>query len=72
MKSKSLDDALKHPRWNMGKKVTIDSATMMNKGLELLEAQTLFCLKPQQLDVVIHPQSIVHSLVEMKDGSVLA
>jgi len=72
MKSKSLDDALKHPRWNMGKKVTIDSATMMNKGLELLEAQSLFCLKPQQLDVVVHPQSIVHSLVEMKDGSVLA
>lgn len=72
MKSKSLDDALKHPCWNMGKKVTIDSATMMNKGLELLEAQSLFCLKPQQLDVVVHPQSIIHSLVEMKDGSVLA
>jgi 1-deoxy-D-xylulose-5-phosphate reductoisomerase len=72
MKKKTLEDALKHPRWKMGKKVTVDSATMMNKGLELLEAHWLFGLNPDQLDVLIHPQSIVHSLVELKDGSVLA
>jgi 1-deoxy-D-xylulose-5-phosphate reductoisomerase len=72
MKNVSLDDALNHPRWSMGKKVTIDSATMMNKGLELIEARWLFGLEPEQLDVLIHPQSIVHSLVEMRDGSVLA
>jgi 1-deoxy-D-xylulose-5-phosphate reductoisomerase len=56
----------------MGKKVTIDSATLMNKGLELIEARWLFGLEPEQLDILIHPQSIVHSLVEMRDGSVLA
>ena len=72
LKSISLEQALSHPRWKMGKKVTIDSATMMNKGLELIEARWLFGLKPDQLDVLIHPQSIVHSLVEMRDGSVLA
>jgi 1-deoxy-D-xylulose-5-phosphate reductoisomerase len=72
MKNKSLDEALNHPRWKMGKKVTIDSATLMNKGLELIEARWLFSLEPGQLDMLIHPQSIVHSLVEMRDGSVLA
>jgi 1-deoxy-D-xylulose-5-phosphate reductoisomerase len=72
MKKKTLDEALKHPRWKMGKKVTIDSATLMNKGLELIEARWLFGLEPEQLDILIHPQSIVHSLVEMRDGSVLA
>lgn len=72
MKKKTLEDVLKHPRWKMGKKVTVDSATLMNKGLELLEARWLFGLNPDQLDVLIHPQSIVHSLVELKDGSVLA
>jgi 1-deoxy-D-xylulose-5-phosphate reductoisomerase len=72
MKNKTLDEALKHPRWKMGKKVTIDSATLMNKGLELIEARWLFGLDPEQLDILIHPQSIVHSLVEMRDGSVLA
>ena len=72
MKNKSLDEALDHPRWKMGKKVTIDSATLMNKGLELIEARWLFGLEPDQLDMLIHPQSIVHSLVEMRDGSVLA
>lgn len=72
MKNKTLDEALNHPRWKMGKKVTIDSATLMNKGLELIEARWLFGLKPGQLDILIHPQSIVHSLVEMRDGSVLA
>ncbi len=68
----TLDEALNHPRWKMGKKVTIDSATLMNKGLELIEARWLFGLEPRQLDILIHPQSIVHSLVEMRDGSVLA
>ena len=72
MKNKTLDEALNHPRWKMGKKVTIDSATLMNKGLELIEARWLFSLEPEQLDMLIHPQSIVHSLVEMRDGSVLA
>jgi len=65
-------EALKHPRWKMGRKVTIDSATLMNKGLELIEARWLFDLEPSQLGILIHPQSIVHSLVELKDGSVLA
>jgi 1-deoxy-D-xylulose-5-phosphate reductoisomerase len=68
----TLEEALNHPRWKMGKKVTIDSATLMNKGLELIEARWLFGLEPQQLEILIHPQSIVHSLVEMSDGSVLA
>lgn len=68
----AVADALNHPRWNMGDKVTIDSATLMNKGLELLEARWLFGLEPDKLDVLIHPQSIVHSLIEMRDGSVLA
>lgn len=70
--SKSVEEALAHPRWKMGKKITIDSATMMNKGLELIEARWLFDLKPQQLSILVHPQSIVHSLVELIDGSVLA
>ncbi len=69
---KTVAEALAHPRWKMGKKVTIDSATLMNKGLELLEARWLFDLRPEQLDILIHPQSIVHSLVEFKDGSMLA
>ncbi len=66
------EEALNHPRWKMGRKVTIDSATLMNKGLELIEAHWLFGLEPGKLGVLIHPQSIVHSLVEMNDGSVLA
>lgn len=69
---KSVEEALAHPRWKMGKKITIDSATMMNKGLELIEARWLFDLKPQQLSILVHPQSIVHSLVELIDGSILA
>lgn len=72
IKAKTLAEALNHPRWKMGDKVTIDSATMMNKGLELIEARWLFDLKPEQLSILVHPQSIVHSLVEMRDGSVLA
>ena len=66
------DEALKHPNWSMGAKLTIDSATLMNKGLELIEAYHLFPVTPAQLDVVIHPQSIIHCLVEYSDGSVLA
>ena len=65
-------DALKHPVWSMGVKVTVDSATLMNKALELIEARHLFKLRPEQLDAVIHPQSAVHALVELCDGSVIA
>ena len=72
LRKKTVEEALAHPRWKMGKKVTVDSATLMNKGLELIEARWLFDLRPDQLDVLIHPQSIVHALVELKDGSVLA
>ncbi len=64
--------ALKHPNWDMGPKITIDSATMMNKGLEVIEARWLFDMEPQQVDIVIHPQSIIHSMVEFSDGSVKA
>ncbi len=65
-------DALKHPNWEMGKKITIDSATLINKGLEVIEAKWLFALKPEQIDVIIHPQSIIHSLVQFQDGSMKA
>ena len=65
-------DALKHPNWNMGCKVTIDSASLMNKGLEVIEAKWLFGLTPQQISVIVHPQSIIHSLVHFADGSVKA
>jgi 1-deoxy-D-xylulose-5-phosphate reductoisomerase len=65
-------DALKHPRWEMGRKVTIDSATMMNKALEMIEAQWLFGIAPDRIDVAVHPESVVHSLVEFEDGSVIA
>lgn len=64
--------ALKHPNWTMGAKVTIDSASLMNKGLEVIEAKWLFGLKPEQVEVVVHPQSIVHSLVQFEDGSIKA
>lgn len=67
----NVEDALKHPNWKMGQKVTIDSATMMNKGLEVIEASFLFGLNKKQIDVLIHPQSIIHSLVEYVDGSYL-
>ena len=66
------DDALRHPTWNMGRKITIDSATLMNKGLEIIEARWLFDMPPDRIEVVIHPQSIVHSLVELRDGSIIA
>lgn len=68
----TVDQALSHPRWRMGKKVTIDSATLMNKGLEVMEASWLFGIPEERIDVVIHPESIVHSMVEFVDGSVLA
>lgn len=66
------EQALKHPNWNMGNKITIDSATMMNKGLEVIEARWLFDIAVEQIDILIHPQSIIHSMVEYKDGAVIA
>lgn len=68
----SRDAALQHPNWKMGNKVTIDSASMMNKGLEVIEARWLFNLRPDQIDVVIHPQSVIHSMVQFADGSIKA
>ena len=64
--------ALKHPNWNMGAKITIDSATLMNKGLEVIEAKWLFNLSSEQIDVIVHPQSIIHSIVQFHDGSMKA
>jgi 1-deoxy-D-xylulose-5-phosphate reductoisomerase len=68
----TIEQALAHPNWTMGPKITIDSATLMNKGLEVIEARWLFDVPPERVDVVVHPQSVVHSLVEMNDGSWLA
>lgn len=68
----TIDEALAHPNWSMGPKITIDSATLMNKGLEVIEARWLFDTPPERIDVVVHPQSVVHSLIELCDGSVLA
>jgi 1-deoxy-D-xylulose-5-phosphate reductoisomerase len=68
----TVEEALQHPNWDMGAKITVDSATMMNKGLEVIEAQHLFGLRLEQVEVLIHPQSIVHALVEFVDGSVIA
>ena len=68
----TLQDALHHPTWNMGGKITIDSATMMNKGLEIIEAHHLYGISCNKIDVVVHPQSIIHSMIRLKDGSVLA
>ncbi|MBO5643482.1 MAG: 1-deoxy-D-xylulose-5-phosphate reductoisomerase [Kiritimatiellae bacterium] len=68
----TVEEALNHPSWKMGPKVTIDSSTMMNKGFEIIEAHWLFSIPPDKIDVVVHPQSIVHSLVEFKDGATLA
>ena len=65
-------DALRHPTWRMGPKITIDSATLMNKGLEVIEARWLFDVGADRIDVLVHPQSIVHSMVELIDGSVIA
>jgi 1-deoxy-D-xylulose-5-phosphate reductoisomerase len=72
VKAATVEQALKHPNWSMGAKITIDSATLMNKGLELIEAHHLFALASEQIDVLVHPQSIVHSLVEFCDGSLIA
>lgn len=72
MKNATVAQALAHPRWNMGKKITVDSATLMNKGLEIIEAHHLFNMPYEKIDVVIHPQSIVHSAIEYVDGSVIA
>ena len=68
----SLEDALKHPNWIMGKKITIDSASLMNKGLEVIEAMHLFDVEPEQIEVVIHKESIIHSMIEFVDGSIIA
>lgn len=72
LKHVTVDQALDHPTWNMGPKITVDSATMMNKSLEIIEARWLFDIEPAKIDVVIHPQSVVHSMVEFVDGSMLA
>ena len=72
LKHVKLEDALKHPNWSMGRKITIDSATMVNKGLEVIEAKWLFDVDPENIQVVIQPQSIIHSMVEYKDGAVIA
>lgn len=72
MASATLEDALRHPTWDMGPKITIDSATMMNKALELIEARWLFDLDTESIEVLIHPESIIHSMVEFRDGSVIA
>lgn len=68
----TVEDALKHPNWSMGKKITVDSSTMVNKGLEVMEARWLFDVKPQQIQVVVHPQSIIHSMVQYVDGGIMA
>jgi 1-deoxy-D-xylulose-5-phosphate reductoisomerase len=72
LKDVKPEQALKHPNWEMGAKITIDSATLMNKGLEVIEAKWLFALKPEQIDVIVHPQSIIHSIVQFEDGSMKA
>jgi 1-deoxy-D-xylulose-5-phosphate reductoisomerase len=72
IETSTISDALNHPKWKMGSKVTVDSATMMNKGLEMIEAKWLFDMNPSDIEIVIHPQSIIHSMVQFKDGSVTA
>ena len=72
MKQATVAEAMRHPTWTMGAKITIDSATLMNKGLEVIEARWLFGFGPEQIDIVVHPESVVHSMIEMVDGSVIA
>lgn len=72
LKNIKVEDALKHPNWSMGRKITIDSSTLVNKGLEVMEAKWLFDVEPEQIQVVVHPQSIIHSMVEYVDGAVIA
>lgn len=68
----TVEDALKHPNWSMGRKITVDSATLVNKGLEVIEAKWLFGVEPDRIQVIVHPQSIIHSMVEYEDGAVMA
>src|SRR5438876_922890 len=72
MRGSTVSEALRHPTWNMGAKITIDSATLMNKGLEVIEAHWLFGFLPDQIGIVVHPESVVHSMIELVDGSVIA
>lgn len=72
LKNVTVEDALKHPNWSMGAKITVDSSTMMNKGLEVIEAKWLFNIELSQIEVVVHPQSMIHSMVEFEDGSIIA
>jgi 1-deoxy-D-xylulose-5-phosphate reductoisomerase len=72
MEESTVSEALRHPTWSMGAKITIDSATLMNKGLEVIEAHWLFDFKADQIDIVVHPESVVHSMIELVDGSVIA
>ena len=72
LKTMKVEDALKHPNWSMGRKITIDSSTLVNKGLEVIEAKWLFNVEPKQIEVVVHRQSILHSAVQFKDGSIMA
>jgi 1-deoxy-D-xylulose-5-phosphate reductoisomerase len=72
MQESTVSEALQHPTWNMGAKITIDSATLMNKGLEVIEAHWLFGFAPDQISIVVHPESVVHSMIELVDGSVIA
>ena len=72
LKDVTIEDALNHPNWSMGKKITIDSATMMNKGLEMIEAKWLFNVEMDDIEVLVHPQSVVHSAVEFEDGAIIA
>jgi 1-deoxy-D-xylulose-5-phosphate reductoisomerase len=72
MKLASVSEAMRHPTWNMGAKITIDSATLMNKGLEVIEAHWLFGFGPEEIEILVHPESVVHSMIEMVDGSVIA
>ena len=72
LKDIKVEDALKHPNWSMGRKITIDSSTLVNKGLEVMEAKWLFGVEPEQIQVVVHPQSVIHSAVEYEDGAVIA
>ena len=72
LQNSTVEDALKHPNWSMGRKITVDSATLVNKGLEVMEAKWLFDVEPEQIQVVVHPQSIIHSMVEYVDGGIMA
>jgi 1-deoxy-D-xylulose-5-phosphate reductoisomerase len=72
MDTATVEQAIAHPNWTMGAKISVDSASMMNKALEIIEAHYLFAMPPEQIDVIIHPQSVIHSMVEYMDGSVLA